>query len=46
MLEVLTKVPASDGPERLTYLVTSEWVLLVSVVLIALVLVARKPKEH
>ena len=46
VLEFSVKVPASDGSDLLTYLATSEWVLLVGGVLIALVLVARKPKEH
>jgi len=30
----------------MAYLSTSEWVLLVGVVLIALVLIARQPKEY
>lgn len=46
MSERLTNAPASEGPVLMAYLSTSEWVLLVGVVLIALVLIARKPEEH
>jgi hypothetical protein len=46
VFEFSAKVPASEGPDLLTYLLTSEWLLLVGMVLIALVLVARNPKER
>ena len=40
------KVPASEGPDLLTYLFTPEVVLLDGAVLIALVLIARKPETR
>lgn len=44
--ECLANVPASKRPILMAYLSTSEWVLLAGLVLIALVLVARKPNEY
>jgi hypothetical protein len=40
------KVPASEGPDLLSYIFTSELVLLGGAVLIALTLIARKPETR